>query len=441
MVTGSDISRSRDWLELLCGGLERLGVEVAACQASGGEATIVVPGAARDDLVINLSRDPDAPNFALVEGIALRFRGTAEPGSAGQRALAVLPRLLRGISHRIPEPIDSPCVRGVETMLPHRALAFAFPFCTAERIIGPDGSAGVGEVLVRLTARCNQACPFCSAPPPRPDPSPDKVEALLGMIDRLAPAATVTFTGGEPTLRRDLARLIERALGAGTARRPVEVQTNAVKLSDPSEVEAFPRSTRLRFFVSLHSMDPATYDRCTGTRGLLPRAVTGIRNLQAQGHEVVLSCVIGAWTAPGLIRFVEDVAAELGGPPRPALHFSITLCPEHRPAAAECLVRYSELAPALVTAHRRARELGLRPEPLLSSSHAAIPACFIDRPDGERPASRPLLEPVAAEAPGEVEEWSKGPRCEGCRSSSSCRGVPRAYADRFGLAELAPPAR
>ncbi len=385
-------------------------------------------------LEVTLTRGTEAPCFATVSGISIRYRGTAETNE--KRALAVLTRLLKGLAARIPDDLESNHRRGLETMPPHRALAFAFPYCTAERGVGNDGEVRIDEVLIRLTGRCNQECPFCSAPPPLSDPPPSSIEHLLDILDTTAPTATVTLTGGEPTLRKDLADLVRRALAPG---RDVEIQTNAVRLADPSRIARYPESSHLRFFVSLHALDEAVYDRCTGTTGMMPRAIEGIRNLQARGHPIVLSVVASKWNAALLEETVESVAELFTGPPLPSIHFSSTLCAERRAAEAErCLIRYSELSTLLEAAYERARKLGLHPEPLLSSTHAAIPACFLKPRFRRRTGPLPLLETQGAETSPDDFGWRRGPRCGECSFSPACPGVPAAYAARFGLDELNP---
>lgn len=405
-------------------------MRLRAARASGGEAALFCL-ADGEELEVTLSRELGPPAYAVVGELALRFRG--QVGPEGQRVLAVLTRLVEGLRGRIPPDLDSPTLIGLGSMPAHRALAFAFPFCTAERSRTPSGDERIEEVLVRLTGRCNQACPFCSAPVPRSEPSLVEVERLLGHVARAAPSATVTLTGGEPTLRDDLPYIVSRTLASAAT---VEVQTNAVRLADPALASSFERSARLRFFVSLHALDESTYDACTGTRGMLPRAVAGIHHLRSQGHEVVLSVVVGALNSETIVKFTEEISHEFGEGAPLALHFSVTLCPEHRPTAADHIVRYSELAPRLEAAFDRAVELGLRPEPLLSSSHAAIPPCFLGSRWRSRRGPMPVLEHQGPEAAGSDEGWQRGERCRDCGFSGICPGIPRSYADRFGLDEL-----
>ena len=63
------------------------------------------------------------------------------------------------------------------------------------------------RVDIRLGYRCNARCGFCyykeSLTSTRDEPSTEQVKARLRIMRR-AGASEVEFTGGEPTIRRDL---------------------------------------------------------------------------------------------------------------------------------------------------------------------------------------------------------------------------------------------
>jgi hypothetical protein len=425
-----------DWLRAVSEGLERLGLRVAACRACAGRALLVIePGPGAPPLEVILSRDPMGRSFASLPGLEIAYGGAGELDPRARRALAVVVRLLERLASRLPADLDAPFVRAPAGLAPHQELAFAFPFCTAERAAGPDRPE-VQEVLVRVTGRCNQACPFCSAPEPGPEPSLATLARLLEAVGTRAPRAVVTLTGGEPTLRDDLPELVELALHGG---RDVVVQTNAVRLDSAGAVERFRPSARLRFFVSLHAMDEAGYDECTGTRGMLGRALAGVERLLAAGHGVVLGFVANARTASSLTSWVEAVAARFQAAEGLSIHASILLCPERRPAAAEWLVDYRVLGPALEAAWERAASSGLRADPLLSSTHAAIPPCCLSPAMRARHGAPPTLEPRVVPPREEPRRgWVRPDRCARCRHAGACLGVPEAYAVRFGTGPLVP---
>lgn len=430
-------SPGKDSFSVFVAGLLRLGVPLEAARCGSGELELRLAGG-RAGLVVTASRGGAPPFCAEAGGLVVRYRGQADldPGSA--RSLAVIQRLLERLGPDLPDDLESPFALVPGAWPEHAALPFLFPYCTVERASCPGAEAQIAEVLVRVTGRCNQACPFCSAPPPRPDPPAASLARLFARLAERAPGATVTLTGGEPTLRRDLPNLVRRAL---RARLAVEVQTNATRLTGRGAIEHVAPASGLRFFVSFHAADEATYDQCTGSRGMMPRARAGVRRLLDEGHEVVLSVVVGSLSVDRLVQTVETFASWFdSGPRRPRLHFSITLCPEHNPGAAEHLVRYRALAAALEAAVVRAEALGLPVEPLLSSTHAAIPACLVRPGLRRRAGPPPHHEPGETGPLGSGARWILGPRCGRCAARETCLGVPAPYADRFGVDDLDPDA-
>mgnify|MGYP001590771761 CR=1 FL=1 len=80
-----------------------------------------------------------------------------------------------------------------------------------------------------------------------------------------------------------------------------------------------------------------------------PFLLVAVRNLLAARHDVVLNLVANRHNVDHLEEWV-DAVPRLFGPPTPRIHFSITMCPDHRPDAPPVLVAYSELAPKLQAA-------------------------------------------------------------------------------------------
>lgn len=313
----------------------------------------------------------------------------------------------------------------------YAALRREFPFLTAERTL--RGGERLDGITLRLTTRCNQRCPFCQAVDPRSEPDPS-LPALRRAVDRIAstlPGSSVVLTGGEPCLRPDLPRLL-RYLLERPGIRLVELQTNAVPLGARS-APVLPASGRLSVLVGLHALDPAIYDAATATRGQLPAALRGVRRLLEAGAAVELNCVVSRLNLAHVPQMPELLVRALGPNP-PPLHFSVMGIPEQRPVG-RLLVRFTELLAAVAEARRRAEPLGVVVRLAPSASHAVVPACLLARTD--RP---PLGEPVGYDhegpQPDREQWWVQGPACEGCAARTSCRGLPRAYAARFGFGEL-----
>ena len=91
--------------------------------------------------------------------------------------------------------------------------------------------------MVEITNRCNLSCPVCfsNANHLDQDISLDKVrtylEQLLELTDTPIP---IQISGGEPTVHRDLPKIIAAAKGLGY--RNIELVTNGIKISKDPEM-------------------------------------------------------------------------------------------------------------------------------------------------------------------------------------------------------------
>jgi len=348
------------------------------------------------------------------------------------RLLAVVDRTIAVLAHladRLPDfsapPPGSPGGDGLRGL----------PFVSVDEGVAEDGTVH-RQVLVRLTDRCNQQCPFCSAPLMQ-EPSREDLRHCLIEAPRAYPGCLLTLTGGEPTLRPDFEDLLALAL-AQTGIEGVQVQTNGVPLADAARTSRLPRHPLLTWFFSLHAVDPSLYDRITGTRGQLPRARRGLRALVQSGQRVIVNVVVGALNATHLPEVLRTLPAWLEGLPLPEVHLSILMCPTHRPQAAEWLVPYEDLLPQLEEAAFLAQQLGVPFSPLVSSTHASIPPCFVSPRERQRMKQRPLVHPEETGYEDLDRPWVKARTCRDCPADPHCLGVPVAYARRFGLKGLRP---
>ena len=388
----------------------------------------------------------DEPFFALVarlpESDMPGYKRTSRfvIGYDGSRSLTAQQRdwldrfygWLSSAESSLPPELEGFAAIGNRIGAPEDIIRGMFPFVTVERsqVVEDPGQGEVLEVLVRATSRCNQACPFCSAP--RHDEPDSKILwACLRAASDLLPGAMVSLTGGEPTLRPAFLAEVEATLSLNFSR--VQIQTNAVRFADRLDPGSLPKSDLLTFFVSLHALDQAIYDSCTGTNGQLPHAQTGLVRILEAGHDTIVNTVICRENIHHLNEMVQRLADMVPGDNRPVMHFSVLICPEWNPEAAKHLVRYSEVVPALTRASETARGLGLNLQ--LSSTHASLPVCLLG---GEADRHYYEIQPNETGYEDYARPWVKADGCRECRETQHCLGVPRPYAEKFGLEELAP---
>ncbi|HET7586041.1 MAG TPA: radical SAM protein [Gemmatimonadaceae bacterium] len=138
-------------------------------------------------------------------------------------------------------------------------------------------------VHFEVTTRCNARCAFCDYWKTEPD-------ARAGEVERCAAAARffnpimITFTGGEPLLRRDLEELV-----AGVARavrlRYLTMITHGAMLSVERALSLWDAGLN-QFNISLDFPD-ARHDRARGIPGLAGRIFDTVDGMQGSGIDSI----------------------------------------------------------------------------------------------------------------------------------------------------------
>ena len=130
--------------------------------------------------------------------------------------------------------------------------------------------------------KCNQKCTFCYAAGQKMSSVPElSTNEWKKIIDKLwsARVPMVTFTGGEPTQRNDLAELVGHAKKFVT-----RVNTNGVNVTAELAVE-LARAGLDSMQVTLYSHDEKIHNALVGTEGFAD-TVAGIKNALAAGLDV-----------------------------------------------------------------------------------------------------------------------------------------------------------
>jgi len=198
------------------------------------------------------------------------------------------------------------------------------------------------QLFFEATARCDQACRFCFyrgelQGPEETAAAELPAEAILGIVSALPSARLVSFSGGEPLLRRDMLEL----LGRVGADRGVSLETNGGRIDADTARGLASLAARalvgpglLGVDISLHGR-PQTHDWLVrGRAGAFTRAAAGLEALlearRAAGQRFPLVTVKIVLTAtnledlPWLLawarqRGVDHLAIKLLDPGRTAL--------------------------------------------------------------------------------------------------------------------------
>ena len=147
--------------------------------------------------------------------------------------------------------------------------------------------AGSCCVLLEVTRRCNLRCRFCFADGgSEEDPSAEDLEAAITDIVRQCGPVLLQLSGGEPTLRDDLPRLVRFAKDAGCS--CVQLNTNGLRLAtDPDYAARLAEAGLDIAFLQFDGVDDAIYQTLRGAP-LLDQKLEAIRVCDALRLGVTL---------------------------------------------------------------------------------------------------------------------------------------------------------
>jgi radical SAM protein with 4Fe4S-binding SPASM domain len=209
---------------------------------------------------------------------------------------------------------------------------------------------------IALTYHCQNRCTFCYASAPErgrevPEMTTAEVKRVLDAIVDDARVPTVSFTGGEPTLRPDLPALIAYAKGR---RLRTNLITNGRRCGANGYVDRLAAAGLDSAQVSLEAADPAVHNTIVGRPGAWEATVRGIRNLKAAGIHVHTNTTINSLNRDDLLHLV-DFLAEMEQP-----YLSMNMVIRTGGAVGSMEIGYDEIGDLVVPLKERANEHGMR---------------------------------------------------------------------------------
>jgi radical SAM protein with 4Fe4S-binding SPASM domain len=212
---------------------------------------------------------------------------------------------------------------------------------------------------IALTYRCQNRCTFCYADAPRRGRAVSEMSTaeVKVVIDRIADEAhcpTLSFTGGEPTLRDDLPGLI--AYGHSKGLR-VNLITNGLRCADSDYVQSLADAGLESAQVSLEGGSAAVHDAITQHPGSWERTVQAVRHLRAAGVHTHTNTTVCGGNRDHLVELVDFVADGLCSP-----YFSVNMVIRTGTALdnAQDDITYTEIGALIEQIQARAREKGVR---------------------------------------------------------------------------------
>jgi radical SAM protein with 4Fe4S-binding SPASM domain len=319
---------------------------------------------------------------------------------------------------------------------------------------------------IAVTSRCNLRCVFCyagcacRAGEPGADMremSCDEVMAVIDTIHGEARVPSLSFTGGEPLLRRDLTRLVAHASARGMR---VNLITNGTLLTGKLARELAAAGLDSAQ-VSLEGSSAGIHEAVTGIAHSFDRTVSAVGMLREEGIHVHTNTTINRLNMDECVELPAFIDDTLG-----LAKFSMNMVIPSGSATvnADQLVRYSEVGVLLEAIIAASRKRGIEfmwysPTPLCvfnpiihGLGNKGCSACdgllSVDSTGDILPCSS-WDEPVGNLLSGSFTDiWASGraeslrlkseahPHCRECDSFAVCHGACPLYWRHFGFDEL-----
>ncbi len=272
-------------------------------------------------------------------------------------------------------------------------------------------------VVWNCTQRCNLKCVHCYAQSEDRDYADEmSTGEAKSMIDDLAAfgAPVLLFSGGEPTLRRDLVELMQHAKDR---RMRVVISTNGTQIT-PEKARQYAEVGLSYVGVSLDG-GRETHDRFRGIPGSFDKAIEGIRNSKAAGIKVGLRMTVNKRNWQDIPEIFEVMEAE--DIPR-ACFYHLVYAGRGSELMKEDL-DHDETRAAVRLIMDKTKEMfdkGLTPEILTVDNHADGPFVYME-----------LLreDPARAEEVLQLLQWNQGNSTGNGIACVSWNG--EVYADQF----------
>ena len=293
------------------------------------------------------------------------------------------------------------------------------------------------RIDIKVSFRCNNLCRFCAQGHKRdmyPDRPGAKVEAELKKAWREG-VRGVVFTGGEPSLHKDILRLVSAAKKTGFT--TIQLQTNSRTLAYPGFCAELVKAGLTEFGPSLHGAAAATHDGLTGAKGSFTQSVAGIANAARTGLPVITNTVVTADNyreLPGIAALLIKLGVTQY---QFAFVHIVGTAAENRKTI---VPRKTDALPYI----KKGLDLGIRAG--VPCYTEAVPFCLMKGYEA-CVAERMIPPGPVADADRYIKDYAayrrdegkaRGPRCPECKYFDLCEGPWREYPELYGWDEFVP---
>lgn len=212
---------------------------------------------------------------------------------------------------------------------------------------------------IKLGYSCNNNCLFCTASWKKKH-GDRQTRTVLDEVERIIRQDQVNklvYSGGEPTVRNDLFKILSHAKRLGVADQ--DIQTNGRKLQHEDYIVGLRTAGLTSCFISLHGHDADTHDFLTQTPGSFAETCRGLYNTNRSGITFATNTVVTKQNYHSL----ESLVRFLGGS-FPSISMVKLSYPNLQGGAADNLsgivAPLWEVAPYIISAIKIGIDIGIR---------------------------------------------------------------------------------
>lgn len=293
-----------------------------------------------------------------------------------------------------------------------------------------------GRIDIKIGFACNNLCRFCVQGDKRHRVEAPTTRTVREELEKGRERADgVVFTGGEPTLRRDLPELVSFARDAGY--ETIQIQTNGRTFASRRYCEQMIEAGATEFSPALHGHVPELHDHLTRAPGSFAQTTKGIRNLKALGQYVLTNSVVVRSNCRNLAQLARVLVA-LG-----VDQFQLAFV-HPVGAAGENVTRVVPRMEIAAPFMMRGLDVGLKAG--LKVFTEAVPCCILPGYESCVVESR-IPDTKVVDGGVTVEDYReyrltegklKGPDCPDCVHFETCEGPWREYPETYGFGEFRP---
>ncbi len=164
------------------------------------------------------------------------------------------------------------------------------------------------EIVVGFA--CNNRCLFCSIGAKNENKSTEQIKKEIIKAIKKDKAREINFTGGEPTIRKDIFELVEFAKKTGA--KTVRVTTNGRMFSNKDFTERIARAGLNGVIFSIHGLNAETHDSLSNVKGAFIQTIKGLTNARTQKLTIDINTVVTTENLDELPELAEMLSRNFG---------------------------------------------------------------------------------------------------------------------------------